>query len=171
MRRYKGPFLVLTLATALAVIVAACGGDDDEPTRRPTSTPTSAPVATATSAPTPTTPPAATPTSPPAATPTPTPPTGDVEAGKQTFLSRGCTACHAISDLPGAVGTIGPALDGLAGRAGQRVSGLSAEEYLRQSVLDPNSFLVDGFGPLMPPGLVSAGDDLDNLVAYLLTLE
>lgn len=69
------------------------------------------------------------------------------------------------------MGQIGPALDGLAGRAGQRVAGLTAEVCLRQSVLEPGAFLVDGFGPLMPPGLVSAGDDLDDLVASLSTLE
>ena len=35
---------------------------------------------------------------------------GDATAGKQVFLSAGCTACHTLKDA-GASGTVGPNLD------------------------------------------------------------
>ena len=35
---------------------------------------------------------------------------GDPVAGKQVFLTKGCTACHTLKDA-GATGTVGPNLD------------------------------------------------------------
>ena len=46
----------------------------------------------------------------------------------------------------------------------------TAEAYIRESITHPNAFVVPGFpspSP-MPPGLV-AGQDLNDLVAFLLT--
>jgi mono/diheme cytochrome c family protein len=37
---------------------------------------------------------------------------GDPTAGKQVFLSAGCTGCHTLKDA-GATGTVGPNLDNL----------------------------------------------------------
>ena len=68
---------------------------------------------------------------------------------------------------------VGPSFDGIASRAQTRVPGLSAEEYLRQSIVEPNAYVVDGF----PTGQmfnnyaeVLTEEDIDNLVAFLLTL-
>ena len=36
------------------------------------------------------------------------------DAGKGLLTSKGCIACHTVPNLPGAVGTIGPALEGVA---------------------------------------------------------
>jgi cytochrome c553 len=64
--------------------------------------------------------------------------------------------------------------DEKAARAGSRVSGQSAEAYLRESIKIADAFSVDGFSAgVMPAAL---GDDLSeqqlaDLVAYLLTLE
>lgn len=68
---------------------------------------------------------------------------------------------------------MGPSLAGIAIQAGQRVSGESAEQYLRTSILQPEAYLVSGFEPLMPADLSKrlTGEDFDALVAYLLTLE
>ncbi|MEE9284721.1 MAG: cytochrome c oxidase subunit II, partial [Dehalococcoidia bacterium] len=65
------------------------------------------------------------------------------------FTEGGCTACHTIDTVPVARGVIGPDLTHVASVAGQRVAGLSAEEYLRQSIQEPNAFVVEGFAPLM----------------------
>ena len=83
----------------------------------------------------------------------------------------GCVTCHSLE--PDTV-IVGPSMAGIAGRAGSTVSGLSAEEYLRQSILEPEAHLVDGFDSgLMPAALADelSEEQVDNLVAYLLTLQ
>ena len=73
--------------------------------------------------------------------------------------------------MPEAVGEIGPNLSAVASTAGSRVNGLTAEQYLRQSVMEPSEFLVEDYDNLMPAGLVPDQAAFDNLIAYLLTLE
>jgi mono/diheme cytochrome c family protein len=91
--------------------------------------------------------------------------------GRAVFLTAGCTACHTVSGL--STGNLGPVLDGLASRADDRVPGLSAEEYIRQSLLEPDAYLVEGFENIMPADIAAdlSEEDLDSLVAFLLTLE
>ena len=40
---------------------------------------------------------------------------------------------------------VGPSLFGLADRAEDRVPGLSARDYVRESITHPNAFIVDGY--------------------------
>ena len=76
---------------------------------------------------------------------------------------------------------IGPSMIGIADRAGTRVAGQSAEEYLHNSILLPNDYLV----PNTDTRIFAAGgaslmfqqyadylsdEDVNNLVAYMLTL-
>jgi mono/diheme cytochrome c family protein len=92
--------------------------------------------------------------------------------GQAVFLQNACVACHTITGLSS--GTVGPVLDGLATRAASRVSGLTAEEYIRQSILTPSAYVVDGFADgLMPQnfGTVFTTDQLNDLIAFLLTLK
>lgn len=99
---------------------------------------------------------------------------GDPEAGRQLFISLGCTACHTISSIPEAIGVLGPNQDDVATRAATRVEGLSAEEYIRQSILDPSAFVVSGFPDFVMPqdyGTRLSEKELNDLIAYLLTLE
>jgi hypothetical protein len=79
--------------------------------------------------------------------------------------------CH--STQPDKV-IIGPSLSGVANRAGQRVPGQAAEEYLRSSILNPNLYVVDGFSPgLMYQNYKEALTDeqVGDLVAYLGSLK
>jgi cytochrome c551/c552 len=85
--------------------------------------------------------------------------------GRNVFLTKGCTGCHSLAGVS-TTGQIGPNLTGLADRAGDRVEGLEAEDYIRQSVLDPEAFVVDGFSPLMPT-LPLDTEELDALVEFL----
>ena len=154
---------VMALAAVVAVIVAACGSDKEIP---PTRTPSIPGTASATATPSPTTTQAPRPT----ATSAPAP-IGDSSAGRNVFLTSGCTGCHTIDGLDGATtGVVGPNLTTVGNRAGSRVVGLSAEAYLRQSVQEPGAFVVPGFGNLMPPDLASGQQNVDNLVAFLLAL-
>lgn len=102
----------------------------------------------------------------PAPTPTIDP---EVREGEEVF-SRECAACHSLS--PDTV-VVGPSLAGVATRAETRVAGMDAREYLETSILDPGAHVVDGFPDAMPAtfGKELTGQELDALVAFLLTLE
>lgn len=69
--------------------------------------------------------------------------------GKQSFTAAGCAGCHTFSPA-GSNGTIGPNLDQLAAAAGKREPGKSAADYIRESLLQPDAYLVKGFGNAMP---------------------
>lgn len=74
------------------------------------------------------------------------PPKDPVELGRQV-LSSGkypCANCHVLDEF-GWSGITGPALNGIGDRAGTRRSGLSAVEYLIQSLHLPNDYLVPGY--------------------------
>lgn len=93
--------------------------------------------------------------------------TGDAAQGEALFASLGCVGCHSLDGTPGA----GPSLAGIAGRAGNMVAGLSAADYLHQAIVEPNAYVVEGYGPIMPAYDTLSESDLAALVAYLLTLE
>ena len=89
--------------------------------------------------------------------------------GQQVFLNRGCTGCHAMEGLSTAA--IGPSLTQIGTIAATRNPEQSAEEYIRESILKPSTFLVEGFQDnLMPKnfGELIPAAELDDLVAYLL---
>ena len=94
------------------------------------------------------------------------------ERGRELFSNPtvGCFRCHAIA---GQGGIRGPDLTQVASRAGSRVSGLTARDYLFEKLRAGSSydFKVPKYAPIMPPyqALVSE-DQLEDLVAYLTTL-
>lgn len=87
--------------------------------------------------------------------------------GRTVFLTKGCTGCHSIAGVS-ETGTVAPDLTHLADRAGERVVGLTAEEYVRQSVLEPQAYIVKGYGEFMPTLPLDTAE-LDVLVEFLLT--
>ena len=71
-------------------------------------------------------------------------------------------------------GRWGPGFEGLADRAATRVPGLSAEEYIRQSIVDPEAYIVEGNWPeneVMPTSYAEAysEQDINDLVAFLMS--
>ena len=91
-----------------------------------------------------------------------------IEAGERVYNSKGtCNICHAI----GRPGNRGPDLADISNRAAQRKPGLSAREYLLESLIAPPAYLVKGYGPLMPPmaAILSPGEIMVT-VAYLQSL-
>lgn len=82
----------------------------------------------------------------------------------------GCVTCHSTE---ADVVLVGPSHAGLAGRAGTYVEGVSAEDYLRESITDPNAHIVDGFTPdvmYQNYGAELQARDINDLIAYMLTL-
>jgi mono/diheme cytochrome c family protein len=90
-------------------------------------------------------------------------------SGEQIFVAAGCGSCHELGKA-GTSGTIGPSLDDLASAAGEREPGTSAEEYVGQSILDPDAFTVDGFQSGVMPSYEGRLDErqVQTLVDYLL---
>ena len=88
----------------------------------------------------------------------------------QIFLTMGCGACHTLA-AAGTTATIGPVLDDLPNVAGSRVAGVAAADYVEQSILAPDDFIVPGFAPGLMPKTFSARltpDQIQRLVEYLL---
>lgn len=96
---------------------------------------------------------------------------GDVGA---TVFRNFCSACHSLDGTKLA----GPTFRGIAGStrlarpagAGKANKVETTRAYLRQSILEPNALLVDGYLPdLMPPmGDLLTADQVDAVVDYLM---
>ena len=101
---------------------------------------------------------------------TPAPALDPVAARGQQVFNQNCAACHALG--PDTI-IVGPSLAGVAGRAGSRVPGSGAQQYLETSILKPDAHVVEGFSDVMPKdfGKKLTGEELDALVAFLLTLK
>ncbi len=87
--------------------------------------------------------------------------------GDQIFTAAGCGACHTLAKA-NANGTVGPSLDDLAQIAeGQ---GGSPEEFVRQSIVDPDAEVAQGFQAGVMPAFEGRLNDeqLNALVQYLL---
>ena len=113
-------------------------------------------------------------TTPPASSgPATTPAAGDPARGKEVFLGTGiCFTCHIIEDVSAIA--IGPELTHIGTDAAARKPGLSAAEYIDESIRTPEVFIAEGVERALP-GLmttaITAGlsdDDIANLIAYLL---
>ena len=94
-----------------------------------------------------------------------------ITAGRALFTGGGgCSACHAIDDV--AHGVLGPELNGIGTVATDRIAGYTAEQYLRESIVDSCAHTVEGTDcnlMLNVMNTVTLTDaDVDALVAFLL---
>ena len=92
-----------------------------------------------------------------------------ISRGQRVF-KRDCVTCH--STKPG-VNLVGPSMAGIASRAGNREEGMDSRGYIQLSITKPSEYIVDGFVDQMPAtfGSSLSDEELDNVIAYLLTLE
>jgi nitric oxide reductase subunit C len=101
--------------------------------------------------------------------PTPTiPPLA--EQGRRVF-ERTCTSCH--STAPDMI-VVGPSLAGIATRGVTRIEGMTAEAYIRDSIMNPTNYTVEGFREgIMPDSVYESltTEEFEALVDYLMTLK
>ncbi len=105
-------------------------------------------------------------------------PDGDFANGKSLYVTYGCSGCHGIPD-EGIAAAIGPAQDNLAEVGATRIPGMTALQYVYESILHPSDFIAPDCpnGPCTgPPSAMPAnfGDrmapnpsDMTDLLVYL----
>jgi mono/diheme cytochrome c family protein len=94
-----------------------------------------------------------------------------VKAGEEIYKTKGtCEICHRI----GQKGTRAPDLAGIGGRAGKTKAGLAGKQYIIESLLQPQAFVVEGYPPIMPavdkPPIALNRSELWALTAFLESL-
>lgn len=92
-------------------------------------------------------------------------------------FAPGCSSCHMLGQNT----TVGPSLTGIAQLAEERIADSSytgnattAAEYIRESILDPDLYVVDGYTSGLMYGFYSEDlteEQVEMLVDYLIGLE
>ncbi len=100
-----------------------------------------------------------------------------VAVGLTVYRAQYCGVCHML-DAAETRGTFGPTHNDMGATAAARIqedayngSATTAAEYMRESIVDPQAFLVSGFATTshrMPSYAFLDSDSVDALVAFLL---
>ena len=94
-----------------------------------------------------------------------------VELGADLYKTRGCMQCHSTDGTRG----IGPSFKGLFGKSEQLADGSSAkvdEDYIRESVMEPQAKVTMGFAPVMPTFKGKLSDaEITGLIEYIKSLK
>ncbi len=94
---------------------------------------------------------------------------GSGASGAALFASAGCSGCHAFTPA-GSAAAIGPNLDNVAASAAK--AGQSTEEYVKESIVNPNKIVAPGYAPGVMPGNFAdtlSAKEIDALVQYVVT--
>jgi cytochrome c oxidase subunit 2 len=91
---------------------------------------------------------------------------GGTAAGARLFTAQGCNSCHTFAPAKSNA-KVGPDLDKL-GEQAQR-AGKPLEDFVRESIEDPNAYVEPSFQPNVMPNFGSTlkPDEVDALVQYL----
>lgn len=93
----------------------------------------------------------------------------NIPRGMKLMQDKGCIACHTVTGAPGT----GPTLKGLFGKTEKLNDGSSVvvdDAYIRESILEPQAKIVQGYGAIMPKFQVSP-EDLNEIVNTIKTLK
>lgn len=149
----RGLLIVPGMVGVLLLVASACGGGVPPPTDT-----AAAPE----------------PTTPSAATVIPTTDGGDLVAQGQALVqNNGCLACHSTDGSP----LVGPTWKGIYGREETLADGTPVtvnDEYIRESIKDPNAKIVQDFQPnLMPQtfGQTLSESGIEAIIAYIKSLQ
>jgi cytochrome c oxidase subunit 2 len=93
------------------------------------------------------------------------------ELGKLLYQKQGCSTCHTTDGSR----LIGPTWKGMFGRTEHFTGGASAavdENYIRESILDPQAKIVDSYPPSMPTYQGKLSDrQLTGIIEYIKSLK
>ncbi|OGQ07623.1 MAG: cytochrome c oxidase subunit II [Deltaproteobacteria bacterium RIFCSPLOWO2_12_FULL_40_28] len=93
------------------------------------------------------------------------------EVGASLFASKGCIACHTATDQK----LVGPGMQGIYDHDVELVDGSKIkvdENYLRESLMEPQAKIVKGFAPVMPTFKGTLTDqEVGDLISYIKSLE
>ena len=93
------------------------------------------------------------------------------DAGEKMYMTRGCKQCHSVDGTA----STGPSLLGMFGRTEAMKDGSKVpvdENYIRESIIDPQAKIVAGFEPVMPTYKGKLKDnEITAIIEYLKTLK
>jgi cytochrome c oxidase subunit 2 len=93
-----------------------------------------------------------------------------VDAGRKLYQVRGCQQCHSADGSS----KTGPTFLNLFGREEVMVGGeviISDENYIRESILEPNARVVDGYEAVMPTYQGRLSDpEIGAIIEYIKSL-
>ncbi len=95
-----------------------------------------------------------------------------IQRGKALYVEKACKSCHSLDGTR----VVGPTWLKLAGKTGKFSDGTTYtadEQYLRESILNPNKHIVEGFAPNMMPVFEGQLDetDLAALIAFIKSID
>ena len=91
-----------------------------------------------------------------------------IEQGQQIAQSQGCIGCHSLDGAPG----VGPTWKDLDGKMENLADGSTVivdDQYLIESIVEPNATIVAGYPPIMPAYQLDE-NQLAALLAYIKSL-
>lgn len=96
---------------------------------------------------------------------------GPAERGKALYKEKVCNSCHTLDGSP----LVGPTFLNIIGRKGKWSDGTEYtvdENYIRDSILEPNKHIVAGFQPNMMPSFTGQmnDEDINGMIAFMRTL-
>jgi len=100
----------------------------------------------------------------------PAPASPSLKLGERLVSIKGCASCHSLDGSR----IVGPTFKGIFGKketvlvSGKEEEIVVDEAYLRESILDPNTKVVKGYQPIMPPmrGQIS-DEEIEAIIEYL----
>lgn len=94
-----------------------------------------------------------------------------VELGQELYTSRGCQQCHSVDGARG----IGPTFKGIFGTQEVMVGGAKVtvdENYIRESINEPQAKVVNTYAPVMPTFKGKLKDvEINGLIEYIKSLK
>jgi len=98
-----------------------------------------------------------------------------IDVGKRVYEMRGCGQCHSVEQGPdgNAVAGQGPGWFGIYGKNELTNVGSKTvdENYIRESILEPNAAVLNGFNAIMPTFKGRLQEpEIEGLIAYIKSL-
>ena len=91
------------------------------------------------------------------------------ERGAALYQKKICASCHSLDGSK----LVGPSFKGLYGRKGKLADGteyVADDAYIKNSILNPNAEVVQGYAPAMPV-LGLTDDEISDVIAYMKTIK